>query len=40
MSIAELAAKMGAQKSYLYRVMPALEKERKVRRDAGTWHPR
>jgi hypothetical protein len=37
-TIPELAAKMGIKQNYLYRVMPELEKEKKVaKRDRG-WH--
>jgi len=38
--IPELAAKMGIKQNYLDRVLPGLEKEKKVRRDDGKgWHP-
>ena len=37
-TIPELAAAMGIKQNYLYRVMPSLEKDRKVlKRDRG-WH--
>jgi ribosomal protein S25 len=34
----ELAAKMGIATSYLYRVLPGLEKEGKIRKDGPGWH--
>jgi sugar-specific transcriptional regulator TrmB len=38
-TIGEIAAKMGIKQNYLYRVLPALEKDgRLVKRDRG-WHP-
>jgi hypothetical protein len=39
-TIAELAAKMGIKHNYLYRVLPALQKERKVYKQGKGWHPR
>lgn len=38
-TIAELAEKMGIQANYLYRVMPGLEKEGKVKKRGKGWHP-
>ena len=39
-TIPELAAKMGIQTTYLYRVLPGLEKERKVEKKGRGWFPR
>jgi len=38
-SIPELAQKMGIRQNYLYRVMPALHKEGKVRKRGRLWYP-
>jgi predicted Rossmann fold nucleotide-binding protein DprA/Smf involved in DNA uptake len=38
-TIAELAARMGIKQNYLYRVLPALEQEGKVRKEGRGWHP-
>jgi hypothetical protein len=38
-TIAELAKALGIQKSYLYRVLPALQKDGKVTRHGNGWHP-
>ena len=38
-TIAELAKKMGITPNYLYRVMPQLEKDGKVRKQGKGWHP-
>lgn len=38
-TISELAKKMGITPNYLYRVLPALEKEGKVRKKDKGWHP-
>lgn len=38
-TIPEIAAKMGIKQNYLYRVLPALEKEKKVRKRDKGWHP-
>jgi hypothetical protein len=38
-TIPELAAKMGIKQNYLYRVMPSLAKEKKVRKKDKGWHP-
>jgi hypothetical protein len=36
-TIPELAAKMGIKQNYLYRVLPGLERERRVRREGRGW---
>lgn len=38
-TIPELADHMGMQPNYLYRILPKLEEEGKVRRDGKGWHP-
>jgi len=38
-TIPELAAKMGIAQNYLYRVLPGLQQEKKVRKDGRGWHP-
>ncbi|HLI32184.1 MAG TPA: hypothetical protein VKU89_05530 [Solirubrobacteraceae bacterium] len=38
-TIPELAAKMGIRQNYLYRVLPALQKEGKVRKRGKAWLP-
>jgi CRP-like cAMP-binding protein len=38
-TISELAKKMGITPNYLYRVMPQLEKDGKVRKRDKGWHP-
>ena|SRR5882757_5991857 len=38
-TIPELAAKMGIKQNYLYRVLPGLESEKKVKKDGRGWHP-
>ena len=38
-TIAELAGKMGIGPNYLYRVLPQLEKDKKVRKRDKGWHP-
>jgi hypothetical protein len=38
-TIPELAAKMGIQQNYLYRVLPGLEQESKVEKKGRGWHP-
>lgn len=38
-TIPELAAKMGVKQNYLYRVLPALEQDRKVAKQGRGWHP-
>jgi len=37
-TIPELAAKMGIAQNYLYRVLPGLQEEKKVRKDGRGWH--
>ncbi len=37
-TIAELATRMGIKQNYLYRVMPTLEQEGKVRKQGRGWH--
>jgi len=39
-TIPELAAKMGIKQNYLYRVMPALQKEGKVSKRGKGWYPK
>ena len=39
-TIPELAAKMGINQNYLYRVLPGLQKEGKVSKQGRGWHPR
>ena len=38
-TIPELAQKMGIKQNYLYRVLPGLEEERRVRKEGRGWHP-
>lgn len=38
-TIPELADSMGIQANYLYRVMPSLQKDGKVRKRGKGWHP-
>jgi hypothetical protein len=38
-TIPVLAGKMGIKQNYLYRVLPGLEQEKKVRKDGRGWHP-
>ena len=38
-TIPELADAMGIQSNYLYRVMPTLEGEGKIRKEGNGWHP-
>ena len=38
-TIPELAAKMGIKQNYLYRVLPGLESDGKVRKEGRGWHP-
>ncbi len=37
-TIPELASKMGIKQNYLYRVLPGLQKEGKVRKSGRTWY--
>jgi cell division septum initiation protein DivIVA len=39
-TIPELAAKMGIKQNYLYRVLPGLEQEKKVRKEGRGWYPK
>jgi DNA-binding IclR family transcriptional regulator len=39
-TIPELADKMGIKQNYLYRVLPGLQKEGKVRKRGRTWYPK
>jgi hypothetical protein len=39
-TIPELAAKMGIKQNYLYRVLPGLEQEGKIRKEGRGWHPK
>jgi hypothetical protein len=39
-TIPELAAKMGIKQNYLYRVLPGLESEGKVKKQGRGWHPK
>ena len=38
-TIPELADQMGIQSNYLYRVMPTLQGEGKIRKEGKGWHP-
>jgi hypothetical protein len=38
-TIPELAAKMGIKQNYLYRVLPGLEQEKKIKKEGRGWHP-
>ena len=38
-TIPELADAMGIQANYLYRVMPTLQKEGRIRKEGKGWHP-
>jgi hypothetical protein len=38
-TIPEMAEAMGIQQNYLYRVLPALQKDGMVRKDGRGWHP-
>jgi hypothetical protein len=38
-TIPELAAKMGIKQNYLYRVLPGLEQEKKIKKRGRGWHP-
>jgi len=39
-TIPELAAKMGIKQNYLYRVLPGLQKEKKIAKRGRGWHPK
>jgi hypothetical protein len=38
-TIAELGGKMGIKQNYLYRVLPTLAKEKKIKKQGRAWHP-
>ncbi|HWH95318.1 MAG TPA: hypothetical protein VNT03_15765, partial [Baekduia sp.] len=38
-TIPEIAAQMGIQQNYLYRVLPGLQKEGLIRKEGRGWHP-
>jgi hypothetical protein len=38
-TIPEIAERMGIQQNYLYRVLPALQKDGLVRKEGRGWHP-
>jgi hypothetical protein len=38
-TIPEMAAEMGIKQNYLYRVLPGLESEKKVKKSGRGWHP-
>lgn len=38
-TIPELAAKMNIKQNYLYRVLPGLEQEKKIKKRGRGWHP-
>src|SRR4051794_6524558 len=38
-AIPEIAEQMGIQQNYLYRVLPALQKEGLIRKEGRGWHP-
>jgi hypothetical protein len=38
-TIPELAAKMDIKQNYLYRVLPSLEQEKKIKKQGRGWHP-
>ena len=39
-SIAQMAQKMGISKTYLYRVLPGLQKDGKIENQGRAWHPK
>ncbi len=39
-TIPELASRMGIKQNYLYRVLPTLEEEGKVKKEGRGWHPK
>jgi len=39
-TIPQLAQRMGIKQNYLYRVLPGLQSEGKVRKDGRGWHPK
>jgi len=38
-TVPELAARMGIKQNYLYRILPGLAQEGKVRKEGRGWHP-
>ncbi len=38
-TIPELAAKMGTNQTYLYKVVPGLEQDGRIRKEGRGWHP-
>ena len=38
-TIPEMAAAMGIKQNYLYRVLPGLESDKKVKKEGRGWHP-
>lgn len=38
-TIPELAKQMGIKQNYLYRVLPGLEQEKKIKKQGRGWHP-
>ena len=38
-TIPEMASEMGIKQNYLYRVLPGLEAENKVKKEGRGWHP-
>jgi hypothetical protein len=38
-TIPEMAKEMGIEPNYLYRVLPKLVEEKKVKREGQGWHP-
>ncbi len=38
-TIPELAAKMGTHQTYLYKVVPGLEQDGRIRKEGRGWHP-
>jgi DNA-binding IclR family transcriptional regulator len=39
-TIPQLAAKMGINANYLYRLLPPLEQQGKIHKDGRGWHPK
>jgi DNA-binding IclR family transcriptional regulator len=39
-TIPELAKRMGIKQNYLYRVLPGLQSEGRVRKQGRGWHPK
>lgn len=38
-TVPELAARMGIQRSYLYHVLPRLQREGEIKKEGRSWHP-